>query len=335
MDASNPRRPGAGAAFAAAPERPSAPAPAALRKLHVTVLCGGPSAERDVSLESGRAVAEALRRRGHAVQVADINPQDLSALDIHADVIFPALHGTFGEDGQLQRLLEERHIPFVGSGVAASALAIDKAATKALVEKEEVLTPRWTVWKPADLALPDVRPPAEIGLPCVVKPVDQGSSVLTTICRDARSFRAAADAVIDEYGRALIEQFIGGSEITVGILGDVPLPPICIRPRREFYDFHAKYQDDATEYDFDAGISRDALARVQALSRRVFGAVGCRHLARVDWMLDADNRFWFLEINTLPGFTSHSLVPKAAAQVGIPFDELCDRLVRMPLEAQP
>lgn len=299
------------------------PAPARVR---VTVLCGGPSAERTVSLQSGEAVAAALRRCGHEVFVADIGPDDLSALDHPCDVIFPALHGTFGEDGTLQRLLADRGIRFVGSGPEASALAMDKVATKERLTAAGVPTPKYEVWNAEMLAQGAER---QLSLPVIVKPVDQGSSVATAIVRTGEEFRPAVQAAVAQFGRALVEQFIPGAELTVGLLAGTPLPPIRIQPRRNFYDFTAKYEDDATEYLFETGYSGEFVARVQAWSVTAFDTLGCRHLARVDWMIDAEERAWFLEVNTLPGFTSHSLVPKAAVHIGLPFDRLCDRLVQL------
>lgn len=294
------------------------------KRLCVTVLAGGPSAEREVSLASGQAVAEALRRRGHDVLLADIGPDNLAALDRDAHVVFPALHGTFGEDGTIQRIMEQRGIRFVGSGSRASALAIDKVATKQLAEHLGIPTPAYEV----------VTPPGEPTLspPVVVKPIAQGSSVGTTIVRDARELTPTVQAVAGTYGRALVERFVPGDELTVGILGERTLPPICIQPSRDFYDYEAKYRDEHTEYLFESGHSSALLERLSGLSRRVFEALGCRHLARVDWMVESDGRPWFLEVNTLPGFTSHSLVPKAAERIGIPFDELVERLIRMALE---
>jgi len=140
------------------------------------------------------------------------------------------------------------------------------------------------------------------------------------------------DIVTGKYGRALVERFIAGDELTVGIVGQQVLPPICVRPRRAFYDYQAKYQDDQTEYLFETGRSRALLEQAATYSQRIFEALGCRHLARVDWIADVDERLWFLEVNTITGFTAHSLVPKAAARIGIPFDELVERLVRMALE---
>lgn len=295
------------------------PRPQTGRQLRVTVLLGGPSAEREVSIQSGRAIADGLRKRGHEVFESDIGPDNLAALDHPADVVFPALHGPFGEDGTLQSIMEQRKLSFVGSGSRASATAMDKVATKRIAADVGALTPEYEVVTNGQM--PSFEPPM------VVKPIDQGSSVGTTIVRDSAALAKAVDLVIRPFGRALIERFIKGDEITVGIVGEETLPPICIRPKREFYDYEAKYVADDTEYLFDAGYPQHVLDNARRLSKRVFDELGCRHLARVDWMVDQDYRLWFLEVNTLPGFTSHSLVPKAAAHIGIPFDELVERLV--------
>lgn len=307
----------------------AAAAPVKARTLRVTVLAGGPSAEREVSLASGTAIAAALRRHGHDVLVADIGPDNLAALDEPADVVFPALHGPFGEDGTVQRLMQQRGLRYVGSDATASATAMDKVATKVLVAADNIDTPAYEVWD-AETLTTRARP--DLALPVIVKPTDQGSSVATTIVRTPDEFPPAVRKTLAASPHALVEQFIAGDEITVGIVGRRTLPPICIRPKRGFYDYTAKYEDDATEYLFDAGHPAALLACAQDLSLRVFDRLGCRHLARVDWMADPAGRLWFLEINTLPGFTSHSLVPKAAARAGVPFDELVERLVRMAHE---
>jgi len=293
-------------------------------RLRVTVLAGGPSAEREISLASGRAIAAALRSRGHEVFVSDIGPDNLGALDHPADVVFPALHGTFGEDGTLQRIMEQRGLRFVGSGSAASATAMNKVATKRVAERLGVPTP------PYEVVVPPGR--ATLVPPVVVKPVAQGSSVATTVVRDAAQLQPTVERVAEQFGEALVEQFIPGCELTIGFLGRQTLPPIRIRPSREFYDYQAKYLDDRTEYLFETGFSSAVLERAAALSRRVFDALGCRHLARLDWIVGHDESLWFLEVNTIPGFTSHSLVPKAAARMGISFEELVERLVHMALE---
>lgn len=305
----------------AAPMADTTP-PTALR---VTVLAGGPSAEREVSQISGQAIARALQRRGHAVHLADIGPDDWSALDKPADVIFPALHGTFGEDGQLQVGLEQRGLCYVGSNSETSTIAIDKVATKQAISDMEVNLPAHHIVTEAEVA-------SKAGVltpPVVIKPLDQGSSIATHIVRDANQIKPSLVDVVNHYGRALVERFVPGDELTVGILGDVALPPICIRPKHDFYDYDAKYADVGTEYLFDVGWSPDLVERVQDLSQAIFQKLGCRHLARVDWIVTPANELWFLEVNTMPGFTDHSLLPMAAKHVGIDFDELVERLVHM------
>lgn len=292
--------------------------------LRITVLAGGPSAERDVSLASGQAVAAALTRLGHQVHLADISTADTGALDVPADVVFPALHGSFGEDGQLQRLLEEHGLPYVGCNAATSQVTIDKLATKEVAQRIGVPTPAWRLVE---------RGAAESAalLPCVVKPVADGSSVGVTICGTVAERGVALAGVLAAHETALLEAFVPGVEVTVGVLDGEVLPPIRIRPRAGFYDYKAKYQSGDTAYEFDTGLAGEVLAALAGDTLRLFRELACRHLARADWIVDAAGRHWFLEINTLPGFTAHSLLPKAAARHGIPFDELCGRLVAMAL----
>ncbi|HUU81937.1 MAG TPA: D-alanine--D-alanine ligase [Phycisphaerae bacterium] len=301
------------------------------KTLDLTVLAGGPSAEREVSLQSGAAVTAALVRLGHRVNVRDINPENLSALDVPADFVFIALHGAFGEDGQVQDLLARRGIAFCGSDAAASALAMNKAAAKARLVEAGVPTPRYHVFRH-----PRARCAADrLGcwrLPVVIKPVNSGSSVDTYIARDAFAFQSMLERVSGRHGTALIEQYVHGPELTVGIIGDQALPVCQIRTRREFYDYQAKYIDDDTEYLFDIDLPADLLRRIQDLSVKAHDALGCRDFSRVDWMVDARTlEPYVLEINTIPGFTSHSLLPKAAARVGISFDQLCQRIIELGL----
>ncbi len=298
------------------------------KQLKITVLSGGPSAEREVSLKSGEAVASALASQGHLVRIADIAPDSLEALEIPADVVFIALHGSFGEDGQLQRLLERRGIRYTGSDPEASALAMDKAAAKCRFIEHEVPTPRFDVVRPdrIDEALARWCPPA------VIKPVADGSSVDTTIARDAATLREAMAKTAWQYGRCLIEQYISGPELTVGVLDDEALPPIQIRTKREFYDYQAKYLDDDTEYLFDIDLPSPTLRLVQELSVKASRALGCRDFCRVDWMVNvATCEPYCLEINTIPGFTDHSLLPKAARRAGLSFEELCQRIVELAM----
>ena len=296
--------------------------------LDVTVLMGGPGSEREVSLMSGRAVAEALTRCGHRVTTADIDPDDLSALDRRgAQVVFIALHGDFGEDGQVQRLCERRRLPYVGSGPEASGLAMDKDASKRLFRRAGLATPRWVVVEGACPPAQRRRRLAAVPPPCVLKPVCGGSSVDVTIARDGRARDAALAGLLDKYGKALVEAYVPGREMTVGILAGRALPVVEVRHRREFYDYVAKYADDGTQYLVDVDLPAQMTRRLQDDALRAHAALGCRDFSRVDFILAGDGTPQVLEVNTIPGFTSHSLLPKAAAAAGISFEELCRRLV--------
>ena len=301
-------------------------------KLDITLLCGGISAEREVSLDTGTQIAEALRTVGHRVWQSDIAPDNLAALDHRpCDLIFPALHGLFGEDGQLQGHLEERGIPFVGSGAAASRLGMDKAAAKSCLLEHGVPTPKWQVvyrqkfkdtWMPA----------AGISYPCVIKPVAEGSSVGCKVCTDLGQARQHLAETLPTYGAMLVERFVEGFELTVGILDGQTLPVIWIKPATHFYDYQAKYTRNDTQYEFDIPLPAPVLEEVRRAALATHRVVGCRHLSRVDVMVDRHTQDVFvLEINTMPGFTSHSLVPKAAAHAGIAYTELCDRLAHLAL----
>lgn len=296
--------------------------------LAITVLAGGPGAEREVSLESGKAVHAALLRLGHHAILRDIGPNDLSGLDEPADFVFIALHGEFGEDGVVQRILEDRRIPFSGSGSASSAIAMDKSETKLRIDAIGLPTPSWRLADPQNFETVV----SSFGLPAIVKPVASGSSVDTAIAHDCGALRDAAAHVVRRHGQALIETYVRGRELTVGVLGQKALPVCEIRTRREFYNYQAKYLDDDTQYLFDLDLPESLLCRVQDMSLKAHEALGCRVLSRVDWMVDAEtSEPYFLEVNTIPGFTSHSLVPKSAARVGFSFDQLCQRIVELSL----
>lgn len=303
--------------------------PGSSKKLTITVLAGGPSSEREVSLLSGKAIAESLVTLGHKVQVRDICPEDLTALDGEADVIFPALHGAFGEDGQLQEILDQRGLRYVGCGAAASAAAMNKAVTKRLCSRVGVPTAAWQQVvrqeHPAALQI-------WAGKKVCVKPIDQGSSVDTYIVPDAMPLADAVNLLLTKYEQALVEQYIDGSELTVGVLGGEPLPVIEIVPASPFYDYHAKYQADDTQYIVNPPMPASLLKQAQELSLTVFSTLGCRDLSRVDWRVDKESgSLYLLEVNTMPGFTSHSLLPMAAAAKGIDFANLCQRLVEMAM----
>jgi D-alanine-D-alanine ligase len=301
--------------------------------LDITVLMGGPSAEREVSLMSGEAIADALQCRGHKITRADILPADLSALDREGvDVVFIALHGAFGESGEVQRLCEQRGLAYTGSPPRASELAMDKAAAKQIMKRVGLATPDWMIIEEYHRPSQVAEWLDELGLPVVLKPVDGGSSVGITIAHTAAQREGAMASLLDEHGRAMLERFVAGRELTVGILGDEALPLLEVRPAREFYDYQAKYADDAgTEYTFDHGLEQSTVEAVGAAAQTAHRALGCRDMSRVDFLLDEQGTGWVLEVNTIPGFTSHSLLPMAAAKAGIEFQELVDRIARMAL----
>ncbi|MEK6644899.1 MAG: D-alanine--D-alanine ligase [Planctomycetota bacterium] len=299
------------------------------QKLAVTVLSGGPSGERDVSLDSGKSVARALESLGHKVYIEDINADNLAALARQVDCVFIALHGAFGEDGQVQEILERRNLAYTGSSPEACRLAMNKAEAKKTFAKLNIPTPRWDV----ATAKTYREAVAAWTMPVVVKPVSEGSSIHCYIVRDVAQFRPAVEKVIDAYGEALIEEYIPGREITVGILGDKALPPIEIRTKRDYYDYAAKYVDDDTQYDFDISLPEELLDRIVEMSLAAHNGLGCRDFSRLDWRVnDSCLQPFLLEANVIPGLTSHSLVPKAAQRAGLPMPEMCQLIIDMAIK---
>ncbi|MBN1846471.1 MAG: D-alanine--D-alanine ligase [Sedimentisphaerales bacterium] len=304
----------------------------------ILVLCGGPGGERPVSLQSGWAVAAALARAGYRVRQADIAPDNLAALNGRDyQIVFPVLHGAFGEDGQLQAILEARQIPYAGSDSASSRLAMDKYLSKVKFTQAGLLCPlaerisrlqRATLGRRRfdwliEYAL------ERIGLPCVIKPNAEGSSLGIQIAANIEQAWQAVRLALRRYGDILIERYIAGREMTVGILDGRALPVLEIRPKQLFYDYQAKYLDQDTEYRFDIDLEAPLLQRLQDEARTAFRALGCRDFARVDFLVDHLGRSFVLEINTIPGFTDHSLLPKAAGQAGIGMEQMCDQIVRL------
>jgi len=297
-------------------------------KLKVAVLLGGVGAERDISIQSGTCVAEALGAVGYDVVTADVRPERLDILDDGSvDVFFPALHGEFGEDGKLQRILEDKGLVYAGSGPAASDTAFDKMAAKAVFAEAGVLTPaaiRFDCDADGGLVAEQVH---GFGGKYVVKPIRQGSSVGVSIVSGLQDAIEAARKTAREFGDCMIEEFIAGRELTVGVLCNEALPIIEIRPEVGFYDYHAKYVDEQTLFLFDTVVEPAMVSQLQAAALNCFVALGCRDFARVDFILADDNRPYVLEVNTIPGFTSHSLLPKAAAKAGFPMSDLCAKII--------
>ncbi len=299
----------------------------------VAVLMGGWSAEREISLRSGAAVLDALRHQGvNAVGVDVQRPQVVAALSAGGfDRAFNILHGPGGEDGVIQGLLETLQIPYTGSGVLASALAMDKLRCKELLEGSGIPTPPWMVLE-ADTAPGLVE--ATLGLPVMVKPALEGSSIGMSKVSEADDLPAAYAAAAAYAGEVLAERWIGGREYTVAVLGEEALPVIALETPREFYDYAAKYEADDTRYLCPCGLAAEEEQRLQRLALAAFEAVGASGWGRVDILADTDGTPYVIELNTVPGMTDHSLVPMAAKAAGIGFDELVVRILAQTLQRE-
>ena len=305
----------------------------AFEELKIAVLMGGISSERDVSLVSGANIARALREAGaFEVIEADVSPDRLEVLDDKSvDVYFLATHGKWGEDGRLQGILEEKNLVFTGCGSKASMIAFDKLASKGCFALAGVDI-AWSIEvEDGDCVDGLVEKMQGHGEIFVVKPPDEGSSVGVSIIRDINT--AAEVAVRDKakYGRVMIEEFLSGAELTVGVVNGAALPVIEIRSKTEFYDYFAKYEDDKTEYLFDTILDKELVRKLEQDAIKCFDAIGCLHMARVDFILSGSNRVCALEINTLPGFTGHSLLPMASVKRGKSQGQLCREIVEMAI----
>lgn len=336
--------------------------------MNIAVLLGGTSAERYVSMASGKGVAEALMERGHTVRLFDValgddaeiafddlvlptevapTPEELARLDHRAvittvqnlptdiDIAFIALHGTDGEDGKIQALLELAGIPYTGSGVLASAVAMHKAKSKELFRSNEISTPNWFLLAPDD----DVSEARLHALteqitdyPVVVKPNDGGSTVGLTIVRSREELVPAVRLAREYSSDVLCEEFIEGRELTVTVLEGEPLPIVEIRPKSGYYDYTNKYTSGKTEYFCPAEIPDALTEEIQTQAVRAHESLGCRGYSRIDFRLDEHGEPWCLEANTLPGMTGTSLVPKAARAAGIEYGELCERIISASLK---
>jgi D-alanine-D-alanine ligase len=305
-----------------------------LKHLNIGVLYGGPSAEREVSLQSGEAVAQALSACGRDVHrvILDESFNVTIARDLEIDVAFLALHGEFGEDGRVQLILEAADIPYTGSGPDASALAFDKVLAKEALEKNGILTPAWMSYDRTEIAKLGGPEALDIAPPVVIKPASSGSSLGVTIVRHADHAPSAVLRALRFSDTIIVERFIKGRELTVGILGDEPLPVVELNVMGEFFDYQAKYEDDRTRYVCPAELSSTETNRAQATALACHRAMGCRDVSRVDMIMDEMGLFWVLEANTLPGMTSHSLLPKASAAAGLDFGGLCEYLLCRALE---
>lgn len=279
---------------------------------------GGPSAERDVSLRSGEAVAKALAEAGY-----DVRPIDVTGyvLDLPADIeaVFIAMHGAFGEDGRVQAELTNRGLPFTGPGAEASRIAFDKELTRQLAGAHGIPTAAGEVLHRGDTRT--------LPLPLVVKPARQGSSIgVHRVFEEAAWPAAFADALTYD-DKVVVEAFIAGRELTVGVLDERVLPIVEVQAPEGWYDYEAKYTRGSSRYLVPAPLTDEQRVACQALARRAYDAAGCRGMSRIDFRLDEAGAFYLLEINTIPGFTETSLLPKAAAQDGLTFAALCERVL--------
>lgn len=293
---------------------------------NVGVLMGGLSAEKQISLESGSAVFKALKFRGYDVTSLVVKDKGQAVRLIkkeRVDCVFIAMHGGFGEDGTMQKSLDEMRIPYTGSGYKASSLAMDKIESKRILERSDLPVP---VYK----TLKDCKYPTSfngLSLPLVIKPSNQGSSIGLTIIEQESSLLKALKFAYSFGSSIIVEQYIKGKEISVGILDDKPLPVVQIESKRKFYDYQAKYTDGFTEYLVPAPIKKSLYKKAQKLGLCAHRALKCHYFSRVDMRLDENGQIYILEVNSIPGLTSHSLIPKAAQVEGISFEDLCEKIL--------
>lgn len=301
-------------------------------KLKVAVLMGGIGEERDISIQSGRCVSQALKEADLNVISADIQLENMDILDDDSiDVFFIALHGRFGEDGRLQQILEDKGRAYTGSGPAASRLAFDKMASKKIFAKAGVATPAAFKFNFNSATEHLGEKLWQIAEKYVTKPIRQGSTIGVAIADDQNSAIMQAQKCLTKFGDCMVEEYIPGREITVGILENQTLPIIEIRSKTGFYDYHAKYLDEQTEYLFDTINDSAMIEKINQAAMTCFNALGCRHFGRVDFILGNDAKPYVLELNTIPGFTAHSLLPKAAEKTKLSMSDLCIKIINTAL----
>lgn len=318
---------------------------------NIAVLMGGISLEREVSLRSGTAVAKALKDAGFSVSCIDVRDEKVEELDhMKIDVAFIALHGYFGEDGGIQQLLESKGIPYTGSGIHASRIAMDKLATKKCFLEAGLKTPDYVTAAEFQELAEIQYEVGKLGLPVVLKPTTNGSSIGVTIVKDINNLQASLKKAFEFGYELLIEKYIRGREFTVGILDDKALPIIEIKPAAEFFNYDAKYKDDRTTYliveqllherrnttenslQNTSFLSPSLYNEAQEIALQAHRVLSCRGFSRVDMLLDDKGAFSVLEVNTIPGFTEKSLLPKAGKAAGISFPSLCKKIVEFAVQ---
>lgn len=326
--------------------------------MKIVLLAGGSSPEREISLRSGKAIYKALIELGHNVKLVDpalgknqpkneeeffnpeLNKENIStekyldAFQLEAfndtDLVFIALHGKWGEDGTVQSILDLMNLKYTGSGVLASSIGIDKNISKVIVKHFGVITPQWKLVSKKDKQnlLNIVE---EVGLPCIFKPNDQGSTIGFSLINNLSEVEAAFEEALKYSDYVLIEKYIKGRELTVSILGDEALPIVEVKPKHQLYDYECKYTKGMTQYFCPAELNLEVTKKIQEYALIAFRACKCEIFGRVDFILDEDNIPYFLEINTIPGMTDLSLVPMAAKAVGISFNDLISKIIELSL----
>ena len=334
-----------------------------MEKIKIALILGGTSPERKVSKSTALSIYKALKTLGYETVLVDPaygenQPEDINAffdekdfteisnenyvkalnmkLFDSVDLAFLALHGKWGEDGTLQSLLELKGIKYTGSKVLSSAITMDKTMSKILFQHYGIRTPKWVTVNCKNYKLSPLvfEIKTEIKFPCVIKPNDQGSTVGLTICENESSVDEAVKLALQFSDKALIEEFIKGRELTVGIVGDQVFPVLEIKPKHDIYDYECKYTPGMSEYEVPAKISDELSDKLKKTSLDAFKALSCEGYARVDFILDENSVDYCLEVNTLPGMTSTSLVPKVAKAAGISFEELIDRIIKTSLPTE-
>jgi len=323
-----------------------------LKKEKIGVLMGGVSSERDISLISGKTVSEALLRKGYEVIPLDLNGENAIKPIKTAGIslAFIALHGRYGEDGTVQRILESLSIPYTGSGVKASRLAMDKVASRRIFAENHIPVPEYRVYEKSSYSPKSpCNPPKpsfikggrggfqkgiaeDFTFPVVVKPAAQGSSIGLSIVKIKEGLRRAVETALEFGDKVIIEQYIKGREITVGVLNEKPLPVIEIRPRAQFYNYRAKYRKGMTEYLVPAPIGKKKYTDAGNIALASHKALGCRDFSRVDMILADSGEIKVLEVNTIPGLTAASLLPRAAQAKGIDYADLCVKILKLALK---
>uniref|UniRef100_A0A7C5U8Q7 D-alanine--D-alanine ligase n=1 Tax=Fervidobacterium nodosum TaxID=2424 RepID=A0A7C5U8Q7_9BACT len=304
--------------------------------MKIAVLLGGISKEREISLRSGKRIAQALRKMGHNVDEIDVKEDFVYNIRIlkQYDAVFNILHGTFGEDGRMQSILDVLGIPYTGSGVEASVLAFDKYLCNLFVErlsKDVLVVPKFLLVQEDKFHEDTISNIiSSIGMPCVVKPRNEGSSIGTHVCFTVDEFEKSLKEELKNYGEAIVQEYIKGKEITVSIIdiNKIPtvLPILELRPKKLFYDYEAKYTDGMTEFILPADLDEILSERIKETALDIYKSMGCKHFARVDGIV-RDGRFYFLEVNTLPGMTELSDLPMSAKAYGIDFEKLVDIII--------